>query len=86
MNKIETVWKMKDYEVAVVRELAYDLEIPSAVAHVLASRNITTISAAKKFFNLNLSKIHNPYLLPDIQKVLDRLNKAIDNQEKIFVW
>ena len=72
MNKIETVWKMKDYEVAVVRELAYDLEIPSSVAHVLASRNITTVSEAKKFFNLNLSKIHNPYLLPDIQKVLNR--------------
>jgi len=86
MNKIETVWKMKDYEVAVVRELAYDLEIPSSVAHVLASRNITTVSEAKKFFNLNLSKIHNPYLLPDIQKVLNRFNKAIDNQEKVFVW
>ena len=86
MNKIDTVWKMKDYEVGVVRELAYDLEIPSSVAHVLATRNIKTVQDAKEFFNLNLSKIHDPYSLPDIDKVLDRLNKAIDNQEKIFVW
>ena len=38
MNKIDTVWKMKEFDNQVVKDLAYDLDIPSSVAQVLASR------------------------------------------------
>jgi single-stranded-DNA-specific exonuclease len=86
MNKIDTVWKMKEFDNQVVKDLAYDLDIPGSVAQVLASRNIKTVSEAKKFYNLSISKIHDPYSLPDIKKVINRLNEAIDKNEKIFVW
>ena len=45
-----------------------------------------SIKKAKSFTSLKIGKLHDPFLLPDAKKAIDRLNHAIDNQEKIFVW
>jgi single-stranded-DNA-specific exonuclease len=86
MTDITTIWKQKDYD----RQNAYDLvealEIPLPIATVLSSRGINTPKKYNKFVNLDIKKLHNPSSLPDIDPVIKRLSKAIDNQEKIFVW
>ena len=86
MQKINTVWNIRPCDNSVCGELAYELEIPTPVARVMATRGIDSIKKAKSFTSLKIGKLHNPFLLPDAKKAIDRLNHAIDNQEKIFVW
>ena len=86
MSNIETVWVYKKYDQQNVYDLADYLEIPKPIATILSSRGINTPKKYEKFCRSELKYLHNTDLLPDIDKVIDRLNKAIDNQEKIFVW
>ena len=83
---METIWKIKDCDMEDVRMLAYELDLPIPVAQVLVARNLDTLEKANDFLKTGLKYLHNPNLLPDFKPVINRLNKAIDTQEKIFVW
>ena len=83
---MNTVWKYIDFDKEIASNLADELEIPLPVANIMASRNIHTPEDAHEYFDVNIKKMHNPFLLPDIRTAIDRLNRAIDDNEKIFVW
>jgi single-stranded-DNA-specific exonuclease len=53
---------------------------------LLVQRGIETLYEVKKFFRPNLFNLHDPYLMPDMEKAVKRLNKAIGNKEKILVY
>lgn len=86
MQRLNTIWNMRQCDNSVTGELAYELEIPTPVARVMAARGIDSVKKAKSFTNLKIEKLHDPFLLPDAEIVIERLNKAIDSNEKIFVW
>lgn len=86
MNDILNIWNYDKSKLNLAKELAYELDIPVPIAHVLVKRNIDSKQKANKFFNLDINKLHNPFFLPDAKKAIDRISKAIDAQEKIFVW
>ncbi len=86
MNDIETIWKQKAYNTQNVYDLVEYLQIPKPVATVLATRGLDTPKKYEKFCRKELQYLHNTDLLPDIKYAVDRINKAIDNNEKIFVW
>jgi single-stranded-DNA-specific exonuclease len=86
MEDFNTVWKIKKYDRQVAAELAEELHVPIPVANILSGRNLKSVEDVSYFTRIGLKYLHNPFLLPDIEPVLARLNKAIDNQEKIFVW
>ena len=82
----QSEWIVKKFDFNLAAELAFDCEIPRPVANILASRNITTKEEALEFIEKNPKGIRNPKNLPDCQKAVDRLKKAIENKEKIYVW
>jgi len=84
-KKAPIEWQMRQYDNEIARELAYELEIPLPVACVCVSRGVSTPEEVEDFCTLNMKKLHNPWLLPDIVPVIDRLVRAIENKEKIFV-
>ena len=86
MDKIETIWKIKNNNIELIRELAYELDIPQSLAQVMISRNLNSPAKINKFMDLNIKKLHNPMLLPDAFPAIERISKAIDLKEKIFVW
>lgn len=49
-------------------------------------RGITTLAEAEKFFHPSLRDLHNPFLMPDMNRAVDRLNKAMGAKEKIMVY
>ena len=75
---METVWKLKKTPINDAQELAEQLVIPVPVANVMIQRGIDTPELAREFFDLSPEKLHDPWLLPDIHKVIDRLEKAIN--------
>lgn len=67
-------------------ELTTRLGISPIVALLLVQRGIASVEEAKKFFKPNLLDLHDPYLMPDMDEAVKRLNRALGNKEKIMVY
>lgn len=84
---MESKWVLKDKgDEHVVKHLAEVLKINENIATLLAQRNISTYDEAKDFFRPLLSQLHDPFLMKDMDKAVDRILKACDNNEKILVY
>ena len=69
-----------------VGELASQLNIDYTLANLLVQRGIITVNDAKKFFRPDLKNLHDPFLMKDMDKAVERINKAMKAQEKILVY
>lgn len=56
------------------------------VAQLLVERGITTVEEAERFFNPSLADLHDPFLMPDMDKAVARLNQAMGRKERIMVY
>jgi single-stranded-DNA-specific exonuclease len=70
----------------VSNRLSQDLGISPCLTQLLAQRGITTFEEAKYFFRPDLSQLHDPFLMPDMEKAVERLNTALGRKEKILVY
>jgi len=66
--------------------LAKELDMNPIIALLLVQRGITAAEDARKFFNPKLSDLHDPFLMPDMDKAVKRLNKALGDKEKILIY
>jgi len=69
-----------------VEKLAKELQIEETLASILCQRNIETYEEAKKFFRPSLENIHDPFLMKDMGKAVERIEKAIENNENILIY
>jgi len=84
---MESKWVFKpDGDTEIVEKLSKEINVSKAIANMLINRNIETYDEAKAFFRPQLSHLHDPYLMKDMDKAISRLNKAIENNEKILVY
>ena len=56
------------------------------ISELLVQRGITSVEEAEKFFHPSLKDMHDPFLMPDMDKAVDRLNQAMGLKEKIMVF
>ena len=66
--------------------LAAELGIPVPIAQVMVNRKILTAEAARAFLYGNLDGLHDPYLMKDMAKAVDRIQQAIARGEKILIF
>lgn len=66
--------------------LCAEIKVPRPLAAILIQRGITTYDQAKQFFRPQLSDLPDPFLMKDMDKAVARLNKAINEGEKILVY
>ena len=71
---------------AAVERLASRLSIEKPLAALLIQRGISTPEAAEDFFNPDISRLHNPFLMKDMDKAVKRLSDAIIDNQKILVY
>ncbi|TMM59111.1 single-stranded-DNA-specific exonuclease RecJ [Maribacter algarum] len=69
-----------------IDRLASELKIDSLVAHLLLQRGISTYETAKKFFRPQLSDLHDPFLMKDMDVAVARIETAIAEGENILVY
>lgn len=69
-----------------VNFLKKSLNVDSIVASLLVQRGIETYEEAKQFFRPTLDDLHDPFLMKDMQKAVDRIEKAINSGETIMVY
>ena len=67
-------------------QLVAELGFSPVICLLLVQRGITSIEEAKKFFKPSLNDLHDPFLMPDMEKAVKRLNKALGNKEKILIY
>ncbi|WP_367914052.1 single-stranded-DNA-specific exonuclease RecJ [Leadbetterella sp. DM7] len=70
----------------VVSRLETDLGIPRPLAVMLWQRGISSFEEARHFFRPQLSDLHDPFLMKDMDRAVDRLTQAVETGEKILVY
>ena len=84
---METRWILaQDVDKQLVKGLSESLGIDEKLAILLVQRGITNYDEAKDFFRPSLSHLHDPFLMKDMDKAVDRLQKAITEGEKILIY
>ncbi len=71
---------------AAAAALATELAIHPALARMLLERGITSAQQARHFFRPPLTELHDPFLMNDMQRAVDRLNLAMGRKERIMVY
>jgi single-stranded-DNA-specific exonuclease len=84
---MEKRWLLKERgDERVVTTLETGMSVPPAIANLMAQRGITTVNQAEEFFNPSLKSLHDPFLMKDMNKAVDRISTAITRNEKILVY
>ena len=63
-----------------------EMGLNPVIALLLVQRGLTTAQEVKKFFRPSLSNLHDPFLMPDMEKAVQRLNKALGDKERILIY
>lgn len=79
-------WVIRDADTEAVERLQQALNIPAALAMLLVQRGITTFEDARRFFRPSLEHLHDPFLMKDMDKAVDRILRALRNHEKILIY
>lgn len=86
---MESTWTIKtlsDEQNRLITSLSEALAVSEDLAKLLILRGVTTFDEAKTFFRSSLNMLHDPFLMQDMDKAVNRLNRALRKQEKILVY
>lgn len=83
---MEKRWNIIAADPARVQSLQAALKIHPILCELLVQRGITDFDAAKNFFRPNLGHLHDPWLMKDMRKAVDRIDIAIKSNQKILVY
>ncbi|HOG35843.1 MAG TPA: single-stranded-DNA-specific exonuclease RecJ [Paludibacteraceae bacterium] len=68
------------------QQITTELGVSPVIAKILVQRGITTFEEARLFFRPDLSQLHDPFLMKDMDKAVDRLNLALAKKEGILIY
>ncbi len=81
------IWELeKKHDEAKIKKLQEDLNVSRLVSILLLNRSIDSFEKAKGFFRPSLDELHDPFLMQDMKEAVDRIQKAINDNENILVF
>jgi len=84
---MDKLWNLKPQgDINDIKHLSAALNVNMVIANLLVQRGIKTFNEAKTFFRPRLADLHDPFLMKDMDKAVERLEKAIQNQEKVLIY
>jgi len=66
--------------------LAQQLNIDTTLAQILVQRGITSFDEAKHFFRPQLTQLHDPFLMKDMDKAIARIDTALEKGEHLLIY
>ena len=75
-----------DFDPVQADQIAEDLKIPKSLAHILTQRGIHGTQEAIAFFRPDLNALHDPFLMKDMGKAVNRILKACKNSERTLIF
>jgi single-stranded-DNA-specific exonuclease len=73
-------------DAGIVATLAKEINVPESIAKILVFRGIIDYDRAKEYFRPSLTQLHDPFLLGGMDLAVKRILKAIESQERMFVF
>ncbi|MAR43508.1 MAG: single-stranded-DNA-specific exonuclease RecJ [Flavobacteriaceae bacterium] len=70
----------------VIKLLQSQIGVSRGISIILAQRGINNYERAKSFFRPKFNNLHDPFLMKDMESATDRINRAINNEEKILIY
>jgi single-stranded-DNA-specific exonuclease len=84
---MDRIWNLKPQgDQNDIKHLSAALNVSMVIANLLAQRGIKTFNEAKTFFRPRLTDLHDPFLMKDMDKAVERLEIAIQKQEKVMIY
>ena len=83
---IEPIWKSKEVNEKSVLNIADEFDLPQTIAQVMSIKGIKSREYSRSFFYPDKNSLHNPFLMQDMEKAVDRLILSINNKETILVF
>lgn len=79
-------WNILPYDAHKVEQLYAALTISKTICKVLTQRGIDDFDKAKDYFRPKLSQLYSPWLMKDMDKAVNRIQQAFEQNEKILVY
>ena len=86
MNNKWIIQPFSEGEIEAAKELSKQTGVNPVLTRLLIERGIRTPEEVKRFFRPQLSELHDPFLMKDMDKAVARLNEAMGRKERILVW
>lgn len=83
---MEKRWNLISADSTTVQSLQAGLKIHPILCELLVQRGISSFEEAKSFFRPSLDHLHDPWLMKDMQKAVDRIKEAVQQNQKILVF
>lgn len=83
---MEKRWNTKSADPEKVKVLQDALQVHPALSTLLVQRGIEEYEQARAYFRPRLEDLHSPWLFKDMDKAVDRIEKAITDQEKVLIY
>ncbi|MEQ1677790.1 MAG: single-stranded-DNA-specific exonuclease RecJ [Chitinophagaceae bacterium] len=79
-------WNILTADTEKVKTLQDALKVHPILCKILVQRGIETFEEAKQFFRPQLTELHSPWLMKDMEKAVDRIITAVNENEKVLVF
>lgn len=79
-------WIFSDTAQKLVDCLQGELELHPLIARILVNRNIKDVKEARIFLDTHIGHLSPPHLLKGVKEALERINKAKERKEKVFIF
>lgn len=83
---MEKRWNILSADNEKIKTLYASLKVHSSICKILVQRGIDDFDKAKHYFRPQLKDLHDPMLMKDMQKAIDRILSAFQQKEKILVF
>ncbi|MBD3349808.1 MAG: hypothetical protein GF400_11535, partial [Candidatus Eisenbacteria bacterium] len=78
-------WELGPHDPEAVARIGRELDVSQLLARVLVARGASSVEEARDFLAAGEARLADPGLLPDSQRVVERVSRALDRGEKIAV-
>lgn len=83
MNK---KWEFYEKDEESIKKVQEEFQISRLLATIIVNKNLKTKHEIEVFLNPTRNDFHDPYLMPDMEIAVNRIMKAIENQEKVIIY
>lgn len=83
MNK---KWQINEVNEDIIDKIANEFNISKLVASIIASKGLKSQDEIEIFLHPRRTDFHDPFLLPDMEKAVERVIEAINNNEKVAIY
>ena len=83
----KAIWKSKNEpDLSLVENLKSALNAPDIIARMLVQRGIDTIDKVNAYFNPRVEDLHDPFLMKDMDKAIERIQLAQEKKEGVLIY